>query len=120
MSRPGGAATQLAWEALRNGLPDLAHAAAQRLRRSPAPQLIPIWTTEHTNVTQVAFRTEATTPTRVSGAVTDRRSGERSTVTAPTPTRVPLSSHPWRRCRRRHRTATSHNPERGPTPEDHH
>jgi hypothetical protein len=47
-----------------------------------------------TNVTQVAFRTEATTPTRVSGAVTDRRSGERSTVTAPTPTRAPLSSAP--------------------------
>jgi len=47
-----------------------------------------------TNVTQVAFRTEATTPTQVSGAVTDRRSGDPSSVTAPTPARAPLSSAP--------------------------
>jgi WD40 repeat protein len=49
MNRPGGAATQLAWEALRNDLPDLTRAAARRLRRSPAPLLIPMWTTERTS-----------------------------------------------------------------------
>ena len=44
--RPGRVATQLAWEALRAGLYDIAHTASDRLRLYPAPQLIPLWTTE--------------------------------------------------------------------------
>lgn len=44
--RPGQAATQLTWEALRTGLYDIAYTASDRLRLYPAPQLIPLWTTE--------------------------------------------------------------------------
>jgi hypothetical protein len=44
--RPGQAATQLAWEALRTGLSDIAHNASDRLRLYRTPQLIPLWTTE--------------------------------------------------------------------------
>lgn len=48
-----------------------------------------------TNVTEVTFRTEATTPTRVSGAVVDRQTGSRTAVTAPLPTRTPLGAVPF-------------------------
>jgi WD40 repeat protein len=45
----GDVATALAWEALRLGADDLAEAAVARLRQYPAPQLIPLWTTERTD-----------------------------------------------------------------------
>ena len=48
-----------------------------------------------TNVTEVTFRTEATTPTRVSGAVVDRQTGSRTPVQAPVPTRTPLAAVPF-------------------------
>jgi hypothetical protein len=47
------------------------------------------------NVTDVNFRTEATTPTTVSGNVRDRATGTATPVTAPTPTRPPLSAVPF-------------------------
>jgi hypothetical protein len=65
------------------------------------------------NVTEVNFRTEATTPTTVSGAVRDRTTGNASPVTAPAPTRPPLAAAPFAATnsgdvrRRRLRGATS-------------
>ena len=56
--RSGQTATQLAWEALRGGAPDIACSASERLHRSSTPQLIPVWTTERTspNLTRVIGR----------------------------------------------------------------
>lgn len=48
-----------------------------------------------TNVTEVAFKTEATTPTTVTGGVVDRQTGSSTTVTAPAPTRTPLAAVPF-------------------------
>jgi hypothetical protein len=48
-----------------------------------------------TNVTDVAFRTEATTPATVEGAVVDRQTGARTPVNAPVPTRPPLGAVPF-------------------------
>jgi hypothetical protein len=65
------------------------------------------------NVTEVNFRTEATTPTTVSGAVRDRATGNATPVTAPTSTRPPLAAVPFAATnsgdvrRRRLRGATS-------------
>jgi hypothetical protein len=47
------------------------------------------------NVTQVTFRTEATTPRSVSGALIDRQTGASMPVTAPIPTRTPLGAVPF-------------------------
>jgi hypothetical protein len=48
-----------------------------------------------TNVAEITFRTEATTPTRVSGSIVDRQTGSTTPVTAPAPTRTPLTSVPF-------------------------
>jgi hypothetical protein len=48
-----------------------------------------------TNVTEVTFRTEATTPTSVAGAVVDRQTGSHTAVTATAPTRTPLGAAPF-------------------------
>jgi len=47
------------------------------------------------NVTEVAFRTEATTPATVSGAVRDRQTGSTTPITAPASTRTPLAATPF-------------------------
>jgi WD40 repeat protein len=47
--RPGLAAVQLAWEAIRAGLPDQVRPASDRIQQCPPPQMIPTWTTEHTS-----------------------------------------------------------------------
>ena len=47
------------------------------------------------SVTQIDFRTEAMAPASVSGNVMDRRSGQRTEVNAPTPTRPPLAATPF-------------------------
>jgi hypothetical protein len=48
-----------------------------------------------TNVTEVSFRTEATTPRTVSGAVLDRQTGATTPVKAPVPLRPPLGAVPF-------------------------
>lgn len=48
-----------------------------------------------TNVTEVTFRTEATTPTTVTGAVADRTTGSQTPVLAPASTRPPLGAVPF-------------------------
>jgi hypothetical protein len=48
-----------------------------------------------TNVTDVSFRTEATTPATVTGAVADRTTGSQTPVAAPATTRPPLTAAPF-------------------------
>ena len=48
-----------------------------------------------TNVEDISFRTQATTPTTVSGAVLDRRTGAQVPVEAPVTTRAPLGAVPF-------------------------
>ena len=48
-----------------------------------------------TNVTEVTFRTEATTPTTITGAVADRTTGTQTPVVAPASTRPPLGAVPF-------------------------
>jgi hypothetical protein len=48
-----------------------------------------------TNVTEVSFRTEATTPTTITGAVADRTTGSQTPVVAPASTRPPLAAAPF-------------------------
>jgi len=47
-----------------------------------------------TNVTQISFRTDALAPTLISGAVTDRTTGQVVQITTPGSTRLPLSAQP--------------------------